>query len=308
MRRARPLHLRRRLLSGLLAVGLALGLGLGLLLLGPALAQTRVVLVDDRGREVEVPLPVERIVVAGTPLYTEVLVDLGVKDLIVGVTESPNNPPEVADVPRVGTPFQPSVEAILALEPDVVLGAIGDVREQLEAAGLVVVTPVLFIQSLPDVFHIVEVVGLITERSVEAELLIGRISERIVAVESRVVQRDRVRAAFLFAPPGLAPFAVGRGSVEGELLARAGAENVFADVEGVQQVSWEAVVERNPAVIFTDPAQIETVLGNPLLQDVEAVKAGRVVGVKAASLTSTRVADALRRMAQALHPDAFASP
>jgi iron complex transport system substrate-binding protein len=281
------------------------GLALGWITSGAGLAQSKVIIVDDRGKEIEVPLPVERIVVAGTPLYTEILIDLGAKDLIVGVTESPDNPPEVSDVPRVGPPFQPNVETILALEPDVVLGAIGDVRDQLEAAGLIVVTPVLFIQSLPDIFSIMDVIGLIAERAVEAELLIGRISERIVRVESAVVQRDRVRAAFLFAPPDMPPFAVGRGSVEGELLARAGAENVFADIEGVQQVSFEAVVERDPDVIFTDPAQIENLLNNPLLRDVKAVRDGRVVGVKASALTSTRVAEALRAMAEALHPDAF---
>ncbi len=287
---------------GLLLAVLAL-LGIGAL--GVTLAQSRVVIVDDRGKEIEVPLPVERVVVAGTSLYTEILVDLGAKELLVGVTDSPNNPPEVADVPRVGSPFQPNVEVILSLEPDVVLGAVGDARDRLEAAGLVVVTPVLFIQRIPDIFRVIEVVGLLADRDVEAEIAIGRISERIVALESAVVQRDRVRAAFLFAPPDLAPYAVGRGSVEGELLARAGAENVFRDIEGIEQVSFEAVVERDPDVIFTDPSQIENLTQNPLLQDVSAVREGRVFGVKASALTSTRVAEVLLQMAQALHPDAF---
>lgn len=286
-------------------IALLLGVLILVLALGPTLAQSRVVLVDDRGKEIEVPLPVERIVVAGTPLYTEILVDLGARELLVGVTDSPNNPPEAADVPRVGSPFQPNVEVILALEPDVVLGAVGEVRDRLEAAGLIVVTPILFIQRVPDIFHIIEVVGLLADRGVEAEIAIGRISERIVALESAVVQRDRVRAAFLFAPPDLAPFAVGRGSVEGELLARAGAENVFGDLEGIQQVSFEAVVERDPDVIFTDPSQIENLTQNPLLRDVSAVREGRVFGVKASELTSTRVAEALRGMAEALHPEAF---
>jgi len=289
----------RTRIFGLLVALLLLGLFFGL-----TQAQSKVVIVDDRGKEIVVPLPVERVVTI-LPLYAEILVDLGAEDLIVGVTDSPNNPPEVADLPSVGSAFQPNVEEIIALEPDVVLGAVGEVRDQLEAAGLVVVTPISFIQKLPDIFHIIGVLGLLGERIVEAELLIGRISEEIVALESRVLQRDRVRAALLFAPPDMAPFAVGRGSVEGELLARAGAENVFSDISGIQQVSWEAVVERDPDVIFTDPAQIENITENPLLQGVSAVKSGRVVGISAAALTSTRVAEALSTMAQALHPEAF---
>lgn len=279
----------------------------GLLLGGMSLtqAQTKVVVVDDRGQEIVIEEPPERVVVAGTPLYTEILIDVEALELLVGVTSSADNPPEVADVPKIGSSLQPNVEQVIELEPDVVFGAVGDSREQLEDAGLTVVTPIGFITSVPDIFKVARVVGLVVGRQVEAELLIGGISEAIVEVESRVAQRDRPRTAFLFLPSEGPPFAVGRGSVEGEMLARAGAENVFSDIQGVKQVSVEAVIERDPAVIFTDPSQIEKVEGDPRLAEVSAVKDGRVFGVKASALTSTRVAEALRTMASALHPEAF---
>jgi len=287
-------------------VGLLLGpLVLGPLAAGGSRAQTKIVVVDDRGQEIVVPQPVERVVVAGTPLFTEILVDIGAKGLLVGVTDSPDNPPEVADLPKVGPSLQPNVERIIALEPDVVFGAIGDVRDQLEAAGLIVVTPVGFIQSVSDIFTVIRVVGLVVDHSVEAELLIGKISEKLVTVEGKVVELERPRAAFLFAPPQSPPYAVGRGSVEGRLLARAGAENVFKDIEGIQQVSFEALIERDPEFIFTDPSQIANLTQNPLLAEVAAVRNGRVIGIKASSLTSTRVAQTLKEMAAALHPEAF---
>jgi iron complex transport system substrate-binding protein len=229
--------------------------------------------------------------VAGTPLYGEILVDLGALDVLVGVTDSPDNPPELDDVLKIGPSFPgPNIELIIALEPDVVLGAVFDVRDQLEAAGLVVVTPVAFIAGISDLFKVIETVGAVVDREGAA---------------SAVVQEDPVRAAFLFPSGDGPPYAAGKGSIEGELLTRAGGLNVFADVAGGNVVSLEELIARDPQVIFTDLSQVDLITDNALLSGVSAVKNARVFGLKASSLTSTRVADALKSMALALHPGAF---
>ncbi len=289
-----------------IAKALTLSLILTLALFGPGWAQVRHVVVDDRGREIPVPASVERVVVAGTPLYTETLLDLNARDVLVGITDSPNNPAAAEGIPTVGPSFpSPSIERIVELAPDVVFGAVFEVRDRLESAGLSVITPVNFIAGVEDLFALIEVVGLVVDRSLEAELLVGRISREIVSIESRVAQRAPRSAAFLFVSEGRPPFAAGRGSLEGELLARAGGTNAFADVEGGNSVSVETILERDPAVIFTDPSQIERITRDPVLAEVTAVANGDVVGIKASSLTSTRVAGALFAMARALHPDAF---
>lgn len=280
-------------------------LALALLAL-PAVAQGGQVVVDDRGREVQLPERVERVVVAGGALYAEVLVDIGALPLLVGVSDSPDNPPEVAGVPSVGPSFPgPNLELIVSLVPDVVFGAVFEVRERLEAAGLVVVTPVGFLTSLGDLIKLIETVGLVVDRQAQAGALVGQITREVVTIESAVVQEPPKRAAFLFASADNPPFASGKGSLEAELLARAGGQNVFFDVAGGGVVSFEEVLTRDPEVIFTDPSQVANITGNPLLVDVAAVRSGRVVGIKASSLTSTRVAEALRAMAEALHPQAF---
>jgi len=294
---------RLKLVGVLLLVGLLLGAG-GV---APSWAQSGRTVVDDRGREIAVPPKVERVVVAGTPLFTEILVDLGALDKLVGVTTSPDNPPEVAAIAEVGPSFpSPNIERIVELNPDVVFGAVFDARDRLEAAGLTVITPVGFITSVADLFTVIRAVGLVVDRAAQADRLVGQISEGIVRLESRVAQQTPKRAAFVFAAAGNPPFASGRGSFEGELLARAGGLNVFSDLEGGGVISLETLVARNPEVIFTDRSQVENITGNPLLQNVAAVKSGHVVGVKASSLTSTRVVDTLAALAKALHPEAFA--
>lgn len=289
---------------------LGLALVLGALVLGglanDGAADTNVVVVDDRGEEIVIEETPERVVVAATPLYTEILVDIGATDALVGVTESPNNPPEVEGVERVGPSFpSPNVERIVELDPDVVFGAIRDVRDRLESAGLTVVTPRQFISSVPAIFDMIRTIGLVMDRSVNAELLVGQIGAEMTEIESRVLTLDRPQAAFLFASPEEPPFAGGSDSMQGKLLARAGAENVFAEVSGVSQVSLEAVVARDPEVIFTDPNQIDELTSNERLSDVTAIANDQVFGIEASTITSTRVADALRQMAERLHPEAF---
>lgn len=288
-----------RMLAVLFAAWLAAYVGVGL-------AESASAIVDDRGVEVPIPPSVARVVVAGTPLYAEILVDLGALDLLVGVTESPDNPPQVAGVTSIGPSFPaPNIELIIALEPDVVLGAVFDVRDRLEAAGLTVITPVAFITGIGGLFNVIEAVGLVVGKGGEAEVLVNRISRRIVLVESAVVQEEPVPAAFLFPSGDGPPFAAGKGSIEGELLARAGGVNVFSDVAGGNVVSLEELIARDPHVIFTDLSQVALITNHPLLAGVSAVKGGRVFGVKASSLTSTRVADALQAMAKAMYPQAF---
>ncbi|MBI1729749.1 ABC transporter substrate-binding protein [Candidatus Acetothermia bacterium] len=294
-------HSRSRM-AGLLL--LALGLIVGLLASSPGLAQSdKVVIVDDRGKEIVVPQPVHRVVVAGTPLFTEIMIDIGASDLLVGVTDSPDNPSEAANITKVGPSLQPNVEDIIALKPDVVVGAVYGTRDQLEAAGIIVVTPVGFVTQLPDIFKIIRDMGAITGHVVQDELLIGQISEAVVSVESQVAQEPRPRVAFLFASsPDTQPYAIGKGSVEGELLSRAGGENVFGDVAGGNTISVEAILERNPEFIFTDSSQVENITKNPVLATVSAVANHHVIGIHASSLTSTRVAETLQAMANALHP------
>jgi len=265
-----------------------------------------VTVVDDRGQEITIPERPERIVVAGTTLYTEILLDIGAGDRIVGVASSPDNPPEVADLPKVGPSYSPSVEAILALGPDLVLGAWGATRDGLEAAGVTVLTTG-WITGLPDIFKTIRTVGLAVGSAAEADKLIGRIAEEVVEIESKVLGLPPVRAAFLYmSGPDTPPYAAGAGSIESELILRAGGTNVFADVTGFPQVSLEEVVKRDPQVIFTDPAQVENFYGSKVLLGITAVEEKRVYGIKASAVTSTRVAEALAEMARRLHPEAFA--
>ena len=280
------------------------------LLLGlvAAAQQYPVTVVDNRGLEIRIEQQPSRIVVAGIPLYTEIMVDLGAVDRLVAVASSPDNPPEVAGLPRVGESFAPNVEVILSMGPDLVLGAsdwAGE-RTRLEKLGITVLSVGRAdgsISTVPDILTAISTIGTALGVEEEARLLIGQIAEEIITIESTVLTEPPVRAAFLYAmAPDIPPYAVGSGAIENELIIRAGGVNVFSSIEGFPQVSFEEILSRDPDVIFTDPTQIVNILENPLFAGVSAVAKKQVYGINARHLLSTKVARALRIMSEFLHP------
>ena len=68
------------------------------------------------------PLPdrIDRIV-SLAPNITEILFAIGLGDEIAGVTLDSDYPPDAAEKPKVGTFWQPDIEAVVAARPDLVI-------------------------------------------------------------------------------------------------------------------------------------------------------------------------------------------
>jgi len=261
-----------------------------------------VTVMDDRGFQITLDAAPEQVVAVGA-LYAQILVDLGLADRLVAVAESPDNPVEVAGLPTVGAAFAPSVETILGFDPDLVLGPTdwGGERPALESAGVTVLsTPLL--TSVLSIFDAVRTIGIALGDEDGSTLLVGRIAAEVIEAEGEILGLPEVSAAFLYAntleDP---PYTAGAGSIEHELILRAGGTNVFADAGPFPQASFEEILARDPDVIFTAPSQIGNILGSPFLQTVAAVVEGRVYGIRASVAASTRVAEALGLIIDGLH-------
>jgi iron complex transport system substrate-binding protein len=261
-----------------------------------------VTVIDDRSQAVTIEALPERIIAVGA-LYAEIVVDLGALDRLIAVAESLDNPVATAELPTVGPTYAPNVELIIGLDPDLVLGATdwGGERPALETAGVAVLTTPL-LASVADIFASIRSVGEAIGKEEESAILIGRIAEEVVRSETTVLGLPKVQATFLYASsPDAPPYAGGEGTIEHELILRAGGENVFSDVKGFPQVGFEEILARDPKVIFTAPSQIENIATHPLLQGVSAIRNGRTVGIRASQVASTQVAEALRAIIRALH-------
>lgn len=200
------------------------------------------VLTDDAGREVRLAGPAHR-VVSLAPSITELLFALGAGDQVVGRTVYDKYPPAALQVPAVGDGLNPSVEAIVARHPDLVLlyrSAHTDAAaQQLERLGI----PTLVVRhdGLADIARTARLLGRATGQD-SAGQAVGRSVDSLLAQPLPPV-RSRIAYVVWDAPP----IVIGAGSFLDELARRAGADNVFHDIATPSAtVSIETIVARDP--------------------------------------------------------------
>jgi len=141
------------------------------------------------------------------------------------------------------------------------------------------------------------------------ERLVADVSASLGAVRDRVAGRPPRRVLMIVGHSPLV--AVGRGTLQDELLTMAGGVNVAGDAGQVwPTLTLELVVARAPEVIV-DAAMGSEEAGRQLfagLTTVPAVRSGRVVPLASDTLfrAGPRVPEAAAALARAIHPEAFA--
>jgi iron complex transport system substrate-binding protein len=286
--------------AGLLLLGLLLGVT------GSAAAAE---VVDMMGRRVAAP-PRPARVVSLAPSLTETVFALGAEAQLVGVSESCDYPPAARQKPRIGGIYTPSLEAILALRPDLVLATsegnrLEHVRE-LAGLGLAVyvVRPVDFASTLEAIAR----VGALLGRDEAAARLVGTMRRRAEAVAQAVAGRPRPRVLYVvWGSPLIVP---GRDTLITDLIARAGGESVTA-TEGAPypRLSLEAAAERRPERVILGRHGTVSVADQlrawESLAVLPAVREGRVEAVDGDLVhrPGPRVIDGLLALARILHPE-----
>lgn len=288
------------------ALRVVVGVCLALFVAGVAQAQATVV--DDLGRTVAMASPAQR-VVAMIPTHTETVCALGACERLVGVDRFSNHPADVASLPSLGSAFDADVEAILALEPDLVLtDEYSGLAEALDGLGIAVyaATP----QTIDGIWEVTEEVAALLGREDEAALLIGRTRGRLDALTASAAGREPLR---VFVEIDATPYSVGPASYLGTLLTRAGLRNVVPEGIGeFPRLDPEQVIASDPeAIVLLDAPYGETrasLAARPGWADVAAVRSGRVIEATQAEVdlvtrAGPRVADALQLLIDWFEPD-----
>jgi iron complex transport system substrate-binding protein len=272
------------------------------------------VLHDMLGREVALAGPPGRIV-SLVPSVTETAFALGGEARLVGVSDFCDWPPAARAKPRVGGMINPSLEAIVALKPDLVVGTDEGNREEtfLQLRRLGIPVYVVHARRVAEMYDLITRVGELTGRRDAVVALVGDIRRRIEAVRASVRTLPTPRVLYVLWPePLLVP---GRDSHLTEMIELAGGRSITA-AEPVSYVrfSIEAAVARAPEVIvLADHSSGASTAGRAApekwqtLTSVPAIQAGRLYSVDLSILHryGPRVPEGLEILARMIHPEAF---
>jgi len=216
------------------------------------------------------------------PSLTRMLIALGAQQVLVGVDEySADHEPAVAALPRVGGLFNPSLEAVLALEPDLVVVVPSvqqrDFRARLRELGIEVIE--LESVRLDEILASIQTLGDRVGRSNAARERIEAIQNTWNEVARDASQRPRRSAVLVLQREPL--YLVGGGSYLSAMLDAAGLDNAAAKYsDAYPRVSLEWLIAAAPQLIIDSSAEpVSAVEYWSRWSSIPAVAQGRVIAV-----------------------------
>ncbi|PRZ44146.1 iron complex transport system substrate-binding protein [Antricoccus suffuscus] len=265
-----------------------------------------------------------------TSTATETMLELGLGDRMVGTAYlkgrkiGPQYKSAYDKIPVLAA-GQPSMEQLLAANPDFVYAGYGDgfsastghTRQQLQDLGIKThLSPVgctdepKTLQDMPDEL---KTIGKIFNVNAAAEKAVKKFDATVDKVKDAVKGSDRPKV-FLYNSGTDAPQTVGGWAYASVMIDAAGGRNILAD-EPLRwgKVSWEQVAAANPDIIliydYLDPSvesKIATLKDIPALADTTAIKKGNFATISLSlAQPGPRSAEGVEQLAEQFHPDLY---
>jgi iron complex transport system substrate-binding protein len=278
----------------------------------PAPARATKAFTDDSGANVAVPVPVQRIV-SLAPNLTETVYALGLEDKLAADTTYCDTPAAAKDKPHVGGPANPSLEAIVAAHPDVVLATTMTSRESVDALrklGVAVyfTDPHTVRAMLDTTQRIAELTGA-PEKGAE---LVASLQARLDSLHVMLAEQPLRHVLFVVWEDPL--IISGQYTFVADALKWAGSESAILTTQDWPQVSMEEVLRIEPDYIVLTPnhaetdnsKEVATLQARPVWRELRAVKLGRIALADEEFIRpSPGLVGSIERLARQLHPEVF---
>lgn len=275
-----------------------------------------IVITDDLEVEITLEVPAKTIV-SISPSLTEILFGVGAGDRLVGRDSNSQFPEEALDVKDLGNMWDGiPVEAILALEPDLVLaGEIfsADAINELRDLGLTV-----YWQANPKdfdgLYENIRVIAILTGTEGEAENLILSLQNRIASLEEKLETVEVVPLVFyeLDASDPANPWTTGSGTFISYIINKAKGQNLGDVLDGDWvQISSEELIVQNPEYILLADGlygiTAESVAERAGWDEISAVVEGNLLTFDPfiLSVPGPRLVDGFEAVARMIHPELF---
>ncbi len=261
---------------------------------------------DELGRTVEVPDHPHRVVCL-VPNVVDIAYSLGAGADVVAISDFTKYPKEALQKPSIGLPLNPSIETIVALHPDLVLGS-GELNT-LEFAGHLqrLGIPVFMVDphGIEGIYASILNLGRALNRETDANAVVAQLRKRVDAVKARVADKPKMRVfmAIWYDPV----MTIGRRAFISELIEAAGGRSVTDDIsQEWPEVSVETIVSRQPDALLLENGSkitVEELKARPGWEHLRAVQQGRVYYTDDRIEYPSPIAfDALEDLAKQFHP------
>lgn len=288
-----------------------------------------VTITDALGRIISFNEKPQRVVVL-SPSITEIVFALGLGNYVIGVDSFSNYPPEVLElkdegkIVDVGGFWNPDFEKIVSLNPDLIIADVGahsKFKEKFEELGLKVV----FVNggsasSIEDIYSDISVISEIFNVESKANEIIDNIESEINSIKTKLNETSKVKTLVLLGSPTWGYWTAGSGTLLNYVINVAGGYNIASKYFGWIQLSLEDILAEDPEVIIVtlmgsgeDAVQVIDDIENSELAETKAVKEDKIfVFIGEAddilSRPGPRVGEAVKLVAQILHPEIFGYP
>lgn len=266
-------------------------------------------------------------IVSTVPSVTETLFELGLGESVVAVSNYCQYPPEIANLPKIGSLFDFNVEAIVELAPDfvVILKENDELRRRLGALGIETVA--VDASTLDGVLASFATLGRLggDESAKRAEALRAETERKIAAIRESVAGLGRPKTLIAIdRTAGIGKisdvFVAGKNPYFDAALEIVGATNAAGELAGaVPVVGPEGIAALNPEIIvdlstdgvYSDATAAATKIAErradweSLGKHVAAVKNGKVYPILDlyATVPGPRTILFLENLADKIHPE-----
>jgi len=265
---------------------------------------------DFLNREITINYPPKRIV-SLAPSVTEMLFAIGLDKEIVGVTRHCNYPPKAKKIKKIGDFWNPSIELITGLKPDlVVTPAAGHNKpkiDKLTSLGIkcFVVNP----QKINQLLKTMDVLSEVTGKQKVGKKKVNELKKRVRHIDKKVKKiPTKMRKKVFYALDERNLWTAGDGTFIDDLIKRAGGINIAEGKKGWYRYELEKLIVDDPDVILTGISGKQTkeqviALWKEKLSYLSAVKNNQICLIDEDTLSRSgpRAIDALEELFEFLY-------
>lgn len=251
-------------------------------------------------------------IVSLAPNVTETLYALGSGNLLVGRTDYCTYPEDALALPSIGTLYNPSLEKLISLQPDLAISTAfvsDELLQALESAGIEVLALDLQ-ETFTGTYTLIREIAQRVDKVKEGELIILTMQNQVRDTVEKARTMEKKRVYFMVDFGSFDGTATGDTYIS-EMLGMVGAINIAQDATR-WTYSKELLVAQDPDLIVmtrrwgqTDEQTLQEFIKTKPYSDLRATKEGNLVFVESDMISrqGPRSAMALEDLAKAIHGD-----